>query len=144
MYFEKIKVSRNTFYMECSITRLCLIHTRKCPLDVRSGEILGQDYLGQVKVVLFKFPKSQKCCLLQKWVVVRSLGARVMFLWIPSHEGLKGNDRVDHAARSGVLAVILVLGVRLHDQLRHIWQWTKRRWLLEWRRQEMSLVEMLP
>ena len=67
--------------------------------------------------------------MLEKYNQLKSKGKNIIFCWIPSHIGIKGNEEADEAAKEALLLnealktiVALDLGNKINNLLQEVWQ----------------------
>jgi ribonuclease HI len=75
------------------------------PLQIKKALILS-DSLSSIKCIngnVWQQPMNRLVCEIRQEILnVRLSGSEVWLAWIPSHQGITGNERADHLAKSAV------------------------------------------
>ena len=56
----------------------------------------------------------------------------MLFHWVPSHVGIKGNEKADSAAKTGLLRRVTNIPIPHGDFKKRIHDLLKRRWQSQW------------
>ena len=64
--------------------------------------------------------------------LVRCQEKRILFYWIPSHIGIKGNEKADSALKAGLLRRVTNVPISFGDFKKHIYVLMKHKWQAEW------------
>ena len=57
---------------------------------------------------------------------------RILFYWIPSHVGIRGNEKADTAAKAGLSRRVTDVSIPYGDFKKHINSLLKRKWQAQW------------
>ncbi len=70
--------------------------------------------------------------VLEELTTLGSLGIHMVFFWIPGHIGIKGNEKVDRAAKTAVNLEVEDLSLPYSDFRPYICKHIRSQWQLSW------------
>ena len=115
------------FTAEAKAISLALDHIKKTN---NTRYLIFSDSLSCLQAFLQASPKNPWVVrVLEKYNQLKSRGKDIVFCWIPSHIGIKGNEEADEAAKEALslneaskTIVASDLGNKINDLLQEEWQ----------------------
>ena len=81
--------------------------------------------------------------LLESLLEVSKIGKKIVFVWVPGHVGIPGNEKADVAANLATLSTIISEPrVRPHDPKKFFHKTITEQWLHQWISNESKLLEI--
>jgi hypothetical protein len=87
--------------------------------------------------------KGSACLELEGWC--REAGFHVIFHWIPAHEGIDGNEKVDELVKIAVVRGPILNKTKQLVRLgaaakRVVREWLKKEWVQAWKKKKSSCL----
>lgn len=105
--------------------------------------LIHTDSLSVIQSLQQLYTKNQLISDIQQSVhEAISAGKKIIFIWIPSHIGIDGNERADHLAKQAVLEETTQIAMPTNDIKSHIKRCIRQHWKQNWQASNKQLREI--
>ena len=130
-YIERLPDKASIFSAELHAVFLALDHVETSDKDKFVIFTDSQSCLQSIKGQEWKNPLVQR--ILERLdTLLKELNKIIVFCWIPSHIGIKGNEAADAAAKAGLDLRVTDMQLPYTDFKYYIIQYIKAKWQAEW------------